>query len=219
MLPLATILVPTDFSPQSAYAARHAAALADKFVSRIVLLHVMPPVNPALGGGILLEETVEGPKALLHRQLNYWLAAELNGRPVERVLDEGDPAEVIIEHAHLRHAGLIMMPTRGCGPFRRFILGSVTAKVLHDANCPVWTSIHLNELPVEQATTVRRILCAIDLTPESGHVPQVACELALELRAGLTVVHAIPNLEFNPETYFLEAEMRRSLMTEARHKI
>ncbi len=39
------------------------------------------------------------------------------------------------------------MPTHGYGPFRRFILGSVTAKVLHDADCPVWTGVHLEEAP------------------------------------------------------------------------
>ena len=34
------------------------------------------------------------------------------------------------------------MPTHGFGPLRRFLLGSVAAKVLHDAQCPVWTSVH-----------------------------------------------------------------------------
>ena len=39
------------------------------------------------------------------------------------------------------------MPTHGYGPFRRFILGSNTAKVLHDADCPVWTGVHVEEIP------------------------------------------------------------------------
>jgi len=40
-----------------------------------------------------------------------------------------------------------MMPTHGLGGFRRFLLGSVTAKVLHDADCPVWTGVHLERAP------------------------------------------------------------------------
>ncbi len=34
---------------------------------------------------------------------------------------------------------LIMMPTHGGRHFRSLLIGSVTAKVLHDVRCPVWT--------------------------------------------------------------------------------
>jgi hypothetical protein len=34
---------------------------------------------------------------------------------------------------------MILMPTHGYGPFRQMLLGSVTAKVLHDSKCPVLT--------------------------------------------------------------------------------
>jgi hypothetical protein len=40
-------------------------------------------------------------------------------------------------------ADLIMMPTYGMGSFRRHLIGSVTAKVLHDVACPVWTAAHV----------------------------------------------------------------------------
>jgi hypothetical protein len=35
---------------------------------------------------------------------------------------------------------LIVTPTHGYGLFRRFLFGSATLKVLHDAACPVWTA-------------------------------------------------------------------------------
>ena len=56
-----------------------------------------------------------------------------------------------------------MMPTHGRGPFRRFVLGSVTAKVLHDAPCPVWTSAHLDENSTPMPSNLSNILCAVDL--------------------------------------------------------
>ena len=53
----------------------------------------------------------------------------------------------IVELAHESpDQTVILMPTHGYGPFRRFILGSNTAKVLHDADCPVWTGVHLETL-------------------------------------------------------------------------
>ena len=80
------------------------------------------------------------------------------------------------------------MPTHGYGPFRRFLLGSVTAKVLHDVDCPVWTGPHLEQAP--QWKSVRRVACALDLGPHSRQCssgrrgwPRILAEL---------VLHAIP---------------------------
>jgi nucleotide-binding universal stress UspA family protein len=87
--------------------------------------------------------------------------------------------------------GLIVMPTHGYGPFRRFILGSNTAKVLHDADCPVWTGVHLQDAPAETEMPFRRIVCAVDLGPHSANTLGWAAWFADEFRAELTVVHAV----------------------------
>ena len=60
---------------------------------------------------------------------------------------EGDASEVITKYAAEHGTDLIMMPTHGYGVFRGLLLGSVTAKVLHDAVCPVWTAVHVEETP------------------------------------------------------------------------
>ncbi|MGA8595805.1 MAG: universal stress protein [Bryobacteraceae bacterium] len=46
----------------------------------------------------------------------------------------GDPAAAIVKCAQAEQVDLIMMPTHGYGPYRKFLLGSVTAKVLHDSD-------------------------------------------------------------------------------------
>jgi hypothetical protein len=56
------------------------------------------------------------------------------------LIDEGDPGSRIVETARASDVDLIMMPTRGRGSVRSALLGSVTAKVLHDAACAVWTA-------------------------------------------------------------------------------
>jgi nucleotide-binding universal stress UspA family protein len=85
-----------------------------------------------------------------------------------------------------------MLPTHGYGRFRRLMLGSVTAKVLHDAACPVWTGVHMEQVPRLEDIAFRKIVCAIDLGEQSCPTLRWAKQFAAEFGAGLTVVHAIP---------------------------
>ena len=89
------------------------------------------------------------------------LGRELQGLAIRRVLAEGDAAWAIMETAQEKKADLIMMPSYG-HTFSQFLLGSVTAKVLHGTECPVWTDAHVEVSPVQQFS-IRHILCAIDL--------------------------------------------------------
>jgi hypothetical protein len=61
---------------------------------------------------------------------------------VTRSVISGDPAKVIVDYAADHRIDLIVMPTHGRGAFRSLLLGSVTAKVLHDSNCAVLTTAH-----------------------------------------------------------------------------
>ena len=48
-----------------------------------------------------------------------------------------NPPIRIVSYAREHTIDLIMMPTHGYGPFRSLLIGSVTAKVLHDIELPV----------------------------------------------------------------------------------
>src|SRR6185295_2640468 len=100
------------------------------------------------------------------RDLDRALQPELKDLPVKRVLVKGEPAHEIVRVAREENADLIVMPTHGYGAFRRFLLGSVTAKVLHDSACPVWTGAHVKE-PSSSDFSLRNILCAVDLSEHS----------------------------------------------------
>jgi hypothetical protein len=63
-----------------------------------------------------------------------------------------------------------MMPSYGLGFFRPSLLGSVTAKVLHDVGCPVWTSVHAEEAPPLERIGCTKVLCAIDLRERSQQI-------------------------------------------------
>jgi len=138
------------------------------------------------------------------------LAAYLEGQcpdiPLTRETVEGDPAREIVSCASAHSVDLIVMATHGYGPFRRFLLGSVTAKVLHDAACPVWTGPHLEQAPSYQNIGFHRIVCAIDLAERSRAVLEWAGRFAREFEAELDIVHVLPHtliqlggIYFDPE--------------------
>ncbi|MBZ5627036.1 MAG: universal stress protein, partial [Acidobacteriia bacterium] len=195
MRDLAKILLPVDFSERSVGAARYAKALAARFGSELTLLHVLTPPQLEFGaldiGGSMLSELYRCRSEQARRELDAFLASELAGPNVRRIILEGDPASKIVELAHaFPDQTVIIMPTHGYGPFRRFILGSNTAKVLHDADCPVWTGVHIEEATTLGSIPFRSILCAVDLGPQSSKTLCWATRLAQEFGARLLVVHA-----------------------------
>lgn len=191
---LSKILLPVDFSERSAPAARYAGSLAGHFGSELTLLHVLTPPQYEFGaleiGGSMLAELYRARNLQASADMKELIAAELSGVNARFVILEGEPAGRIVEFAHQEQSDVILMPTHGYGPFRRFILGSNTAKVLHDADCPVWTGVHLERAPERAGAPFRSILCGVDLGPQSSKTLCWAAMLAQEFGARLTLIHA-----------------------------
>jgi nucleotide-binding universal stress UspA family protein len=204
-MPVAHVVVPVDFSDRSLGAVRYAEALNRRFGSRITLLHVLPPPHYEFGamevGGAVLEDLFRNRAEQARKDLDAYFAAELPPPQTQRVLLEGDPAAKITGFAHDEGASLILMPTHGYGPFRRFILGSVTAKVLHDADCPVWTGVHL-DAPAHASGEFRTLVVALDMGQQSERTLMWSSRFAAEAGARLYIVHATPRLESRSGEYF-----------------
>lgn len=223
MFSLDRILLPVDFSEQCRVAARHAVPLlAKRFHSEVTVLHVLPPY---LEFGIAELAAVQSTEAIVtrrndaKRELDLLLKEELRDVPVKSILVEGDAARNIVKYAHVEQVGLIMMPTHGYGPFRKLLLGSVTSKVLHDADCPVWTGVHLEKETAVEPMALRHILCAIDLEPHSADALSWANRLATEFEARLTVIHVVASLDPRTEDYYFSPEWREYLMSKAKTDI
>lgn len=223
MFSLDRILLPVDFSEQCRVAARHAVPLlAERFHSQVTVLHVLPPY---LEFGIAELAAVQSTEAIVtrrndaKRELDLLLKEELRDVPVKSILVEGDAARNIVKYAHVEQVGLIMMPTHGYGPFRKLLLGSVTSKVLHDADCPVWTGVHLEKETAVEPMALRHILCAIDLEPHSADALGWANRLATEFEARLTVIHVVASLDPRTEDYYFSPEWREYLMSKAKTDI
>jgi len=221
MAAFSRILAPIAFSARCEGAAQYAEALACHFHSELVLLHVVMPVQAyALPEAMAIApEAMDEALAQAKRQLAQFLAEGLKGINVKREVVEGDPATEIVQYAREGNFDLIVMPTHGYGPFRRFLLGSVTAKVLHDAHCPVWTGPHLEDAPPYPSISFRKVLCAVDLGPDSTEVLRWGADFAREYGADLAVVHAISNSTISLGGIYFDPEWSAQVRNESRGRI
>jgi nucleotide-binding universal stress UspA family protein len=185
------ILFPFDFSAQGIKAVPFVRALADRLKARITVLGVVPPVFEVMpaGMGVRAGDDVKGWTETLQTRLDLALRPELDGASVDRIVDHGDPGFRIVDVAQQRGVDLIMMPTHGLGVFRSLLVGSATAKVLHDATCPVWTAEH----SVEQRTggVPKVILCAVDGGPGSRELIAWAGDFSTRVGAMLTLLRVV----------------------------
>ena len=197
----ARILFPVDFSERSRAAAPFVLSMAQRHKSHVVLLHALQPPPPLYAGMNTVYPEVydfEGLASDLRAELAKFAEAELPKVDVTYCIEMGDPAAVITEYAETENVQLIMMPTHGYGAFRRALLGSVTAKVLHDAKVPVWTAAHAPEPSHRAHPQPRRIICAVDLKERSRAVLEFAADIAAGTDATLELVHMPPEGQTEP---------------------
>ena len=224
-LKISRILLPVEFSERCRGAARYAEALASHFHAELVVLHVMTPTIPGRSGAgeAVTYSSVAGIVADQRTRAQGELADFLGDAPADlricRTLLEGDPAGRIVQYAHNSNVDLLVMATHGYGPFRRFLLGSVTAKALHDLNCPVWTGPHLEDAPQWTSITMRRIACAIDFGPQTRPVLEWGAALAREFASELVILHSIPAANSIAGGLSFDPDLRDRWESEVREKI
>lgn len=136
MLPIRTILHPTDFSANSQCAWEMACALARDYGARLLLVHVEVPQPVFSELGAIPPEPVD------RRALEAELARIRPTDPtlaVTRTLLFGDEPSTINRFAKENNVDLIVMGTHGRTGLGRLLMGSVAESVLREAPCPVLT--------------------------------------------------------------------------------
>jgi nucleotide-binding universal stress UspA family protein len=185
------VLFPVDFSERCHAAWPAIAAMARRLGVPVTQLHVLDLDRfelPDVPGGFT------AIRRHFLQKLEHFTDEGSDLPGLRRELAEGDVARCIIQRAENMEAPLIMMPTAGRTRFRQLLLGSVTASVLHDAACPVWTEAHSEGQPPDSGEC-RSVLCAIDLGPQSAAVLLAARELSLKGNASFHLVHSVPGID------------------------
>jgi nucleotide-binding universal stress UspA family protein len=211
------ILFPVDFSPACIAMAAYVKRAAAIMNSKVSLIHV---VDLASHNGFELylrpgPEISDEHRVIGRQRLDSFLASEFPLAGHSRILAFGDAASEIARTARTGRFDLIIMPTHA-GVFRHMLLGSTTAKVLNDADCPVLTGRHAESIaprPFEH----REWLCAVGLTSNSERVLRFATQAAAEVRARLTILHAVQSgesddsIKLNLEEGIQSAEKREAM--------
>ncbi len=146
MLPLKTILCPTDFSAPSHEAIKAGVELATHFNAELILLNVITPV-PVVATAYdhqvfnvpTYQHDLEAHAEAQLKNMAARLTAEAPGLTASTRTIIFEPAYGIVQAAAEVKAGLIVIATHGQSGWRRFLFGSVTEKVVKMAACPVLT--------------------------------------------------------------------------------
>jgi nucleotide-binding universal stress UspA family protein len=217
------ILLPVDFPNVSLGVIHQSATLAHHFNAQIVMIHVVTPRNrsagvPYPGRGLDNRDLLAAILEEARKQQDQSLGPELEGLSIQFIVGEGDPATAVIHTAEEQNADLIMMSSHGL-TFDQFLLGSVTAKVLHRTECPVWTSEHVEETAL-QPFAIHNVLCAVDLGLRSGKAVGWASEISAKFGARLTLAHVTAGIElWGPGGWCVDQEWKDALVRDATRRI
>ena len=183
-----TILCPVDFGELSAHALRHANLLAACGNAKVIAIYAnwfeAPPYFTA-GRVDELQKQYREAFVEAERSLKAFVGSTLgeNAGNVETRVVEAMPVDGIRELAATTGADLIVMGTHGRSGFNRWMLGSVTERILRESTVPLLTVRAAPRGPV------RRILSPIDGTEASRNAFRLAAQLGACFNAEITAVY------------------------------
>jgi nucleotide-binding universal stress UspA family protein len=213
--PLQTILLATDGSPDASLAARAATALCQQTGARLHVVHVwrLPvlatagtgpnyPDQPDTGHTSDYEAYEQQSEQVLADQLVPLQRAGLHG--VVEHLCQGRPAEQIVQLGAAIPADLIVIGSRGLGPVRRLVLGSVSEGVVHEATCPV---LVLRGGPDDWPP--HRLIIGDDGSPTASRAATLAAQLGQFFHSHAVLVRTAPDLPRAPYQTAAERQQQR----------
>jgi nucleotide-binding universal stress UspA family protein len=168
---LNSIICATDFSDYSNHAVRYGIALAKEFSAKLYVCHVVD--LPSVG---MYGETIPDPVEQQNRIMNYTheqINELINEVSVdwEPLVTIGHAASEIVRLAKDKRVDLAISATHGRSGIKRFILGSVTERLMRTLPCPllvVRSTEHDFVTPANQEIRLKRILVGCDFSPDSS---------------------------------------------------
>ena len=191
---LDTILFATDFSSSAETAKMYVQALAERYQSRVRLMHVVDLMAAfkTSDAGVSIDFFRRLGEESLGRLKN-----ELDSEHIraEAVLCEGtDPATEILRAAESSFVNLLVIGTRGHKGLARLVLGSTAEELIHQARCPI-LAIGPAVAPPKLPINFQKIVYATDFSPEAAKACVFALSFAQDFGAHLYLCHVVPGTD------------------------
>ena len=192
------VIVPLDGSDLSEQSLPYAELIAKSLDVPIELVQAYDILPPSLLGGSNRQGVVsaleEGSRArALVSMENQRRRLEGDGLSVNLVAQRGPAADVIVAVAGAEPTALVVMSTHGRGGISRWVMGSVTDKVLHTIPNPMLI-VRANVLgPAAPESSLRSVVVPLDGSPLSELAIPHAISVAGALSAGITVLRITPS--------------------------
>jgi nucleotide-binding universal stress UspA family protein len=184
----AGILFPTDGSEPAEWAFEYALELASEHDATIHVLHVVDTGQdtPAGKGDGVTEELEAQGEAIVNEAAKR--ATERDLTAVSNVL-HGDPYGVIGEYGARSDVELVVMPTHGRRGLKRYLLGSVTERVITTAEVPAVAVDLERNRPFTYPC--RDIFVPTDGSRGAERAVSEGIELATETGATIRLLHVV----------------------------
>jgi nucleotide-binding universal stress UspA family protein len=226
MFPFRKIVFPVDYSQPCRAIVPHVEEMSRHFSADLTLVHAYGAEALARSSRPITDpELPEEARILEQERLRRFAAENFPEHQTDSIAELGEPGSVIDRIVQRDGADVVMLATQGRGPVRCLLLGSVTAKVLHDVSSAVWTGTgsvfagHAPRLPYKS------ILCAVDETPEAEAALRAAAAFARGYDARLWLVHVVEappatfQIDFSRHADFRLRDLKGKLGVEAPHAV
>lgn len=190
MLPFRKILFPVDYSEPCRAVIPYVKEVARHFSAQVTLVHAYPPIILPYGDLAIDPILPEDIRQFEETRLKAFAKEIFPGLHVETIAEPGEAGSVVHKIVQRHGTDLVMIGTHGYGPARRFLLGSIAAKVLHDVSAAVWTAAG-SAVGHGASPHYKCVLCALDESDEAESVLRAAAAVATEYKARLTLVHVL----------------------------
>jgi nucleotide-binding universal stress UspA family protein len=215
------ILLATDGSAEARWAARMATTVSEGLDSQLHVAYVAPMPDPLAWPEVTLldpefreqmhERAESAGREALGKEMEKLkvMGADIAGFHVRA----GRPDAEIVGLAEELGAGLVVVGSRGLGPIRRAVMGSVSGSVVRHAHCPVMV---VRGDTRDGEPMGGPILVAVDGSEESKLAAQAAGELSGGTDRGVHIIYVLPAPARTYGHHFYSADMEKQLLERGR---
>jgi len=189
------IMCAVDFSDFSHLILSYGRALASEFDATLYVCHVLSDmVMLSSHGQAYIASKQVADERLENTKANLGNLVKEHGINAKVIVSQGHPADEITHIARDNAIDIVIAATHGGSGIKRFLIGSVTDRLVKTLTCPLLVLHTLENHPCFPdlfKVPMDRILVGCDFSRESGLAFEYGLSLAQEFQAELHLVHVV----------------------------